>query len=149
MLKMWLCQHGREDGKNSQPRSHGFPLCLFPKSTGDFWESIIFSFLLENMPLGPCDTQSALFIKRKQTSSPMSLLMLGNWEKEREPESRNGPPPLSSEWSHRLRWIKNSQKDQYSPFCKDFECFIDILAHVLYAVIFLGSELQMPHFLSV
>lgn len=40
----------RGHGKSSQLRSHGFLFCLFPKSKADCWESIIFSFLLENLP---------------------------------------------------------------------------------------------------
>lgn len=41
----------REHGKSSQLRSHGFLFCFFPKSEADCWESIIFSFQLENLSL--------------------------------------------------------------------------------------------------
>lgn len=40
--------------------------------------------------------------------------------------------------------LNKSQKDQYSPFCKDFECFVNVLVHVLYFVAFLVPGLLAP-----
>lgn len=36
---------------------------------------------------------------------------------------------------------QKSQKDQYSPFCKVFDCFVNVLVHVLYFVAFLAPGL--------
>lgn len=127
----------REHGKSSQLRSHGFLFCLFPGSKADCWESIIFSFLLENYPLRPHDAVSS-FYKGKSNPGLKVPLALSSYLWERGLIVYEFPFPIIPVNSH-TGYVEQqqSQKDQYSPFCKDFECFVNVLVHVLYFVAFL------------
>lgn len=113
--------------QSSHLRSHGFFILPLPHIYSLLLGKHHFLSCWRTHPLGPCET---LFIKGSQNRPKAPHLILQKLcRKEPNSMQRIAPSHYPNEWPYRLSSTTKS-KDQYSPFYKDFECFVSVLVHV-------------------